>query len=243
MAVAESWRGVNLIDNPFKARNAMKIQFFSRCMLLSAALIAVAVSSAAIAVERIKVMALFSDKAMVEIDGTQRFLRAGERSPEGVMLISANSHEAVIEVEGRREQYQLGASYGGNFARTKKREVRISRNRQGAFVTPGSINGRSTEMLVDTGATSVAMSEVEAKRLGIPYRLNGKKSGVHTASGFANAYQITLAKIQVGDIQVTNVDSVVIKGSSPQHVLLGMSFLKRVKMDVEGSVLILSNQP
>ena len=221
----------------------MKMQLFSRFMLLPAALIAVAVSGAAIAVERIKVMALFSDKAMVEIDGTRRFLRAGERSPEGVTLISANSRGAVIEVGGRREQYQLGASYGGNFARTEKREVRITRNRQGAFITPGSINGRPTEMLVDTGATSVAMSEVEAKRLGIPYRLKGKESGVQTASGFAKAYQITLAKVQVGDIQVTNVDAVVIKGSSPQQVLLGMSFLQRVKMDVEGAVLILSNQP
>ncbi|HXK56208.1 MAG: TIGR02281 family clan AA aspartic protease [Gammaproteobacteria bacterium] len=214
-----------------------------RLMLFCAALIAVAVSSAAQAVERIKVMALFPEKAMVEIDGTRRFLRVGEPSPEGVVLKSANARGAVIEVEGRSEQYQLGASYGGNFAATAKREVRIPRNRQGSFVTLGSINGRSTEMLVDTGATSMAMSEVEAKRLGIPYRFNGKRSGVQTASGVANAYQITLAQVQVGEIELKNVDAVVIKGNSPPGVLLGMSFLNRVKMEVEGSVLILSKQP
>ncbi|MCB1868939.1 MAG: TIGR02281 family clan AA aspartic protease [Gammaproteobacteria bacterium] len=221
----------------------MNIHFIPRLVLLPAVVIAVAVSGAALAVERLKVMALFPDKAMVELDGTRRFLRAGEPSPEGVVLISANARGAVIEVNGRREEYQLGASYGGNFAETAVREVRIPRNRQGAFLTLGSINGRSTEMLVDTGASSVAMSEVEAKRLGIPYRLNGMKSTVRTASGFANAYQITLANVQVGAIELTNVDGVVVKGDSPREVLLGMSFLKRVKMDVEGSVLVLSNQP
>jgi len=219
----------------------IKIPSFSRWVLFAGALIAVAASAAAMAVERVKVMALFSEKAMVEIDGTRRFLRMGERSPEGVLLISANARAAVLEVNGRREKYRLGSSYGGNFADTGMLEVRIPRNNQGAFITPGSINGRSTEMLVDTGATSVAMSEVEAKRLGIPYRLKGKKSGVQTASGFAKAYQITLSRVQVGAIELSNVDGVVIKGSSPQQVLLGMSFLKRVKMDVDGAMLILSN--
>ena len=221
----------------------MTTVYFFRLIVLSAALLLLAASSAVGAVERVKVMALFPDKAMVEIDGTRRFLRAGERSPEGVVLISADPHGAVIEVNGRRDNYQLGASYGGNFAESEKREVRITRNSQGAFVTLGSINGRSTDMLVDTGATSVAMSELHAKRLGIPYRISGKKSGVHTASGFANAYQITLGRVQVGEIEITNVEAVVIKGSSSREVLLGMSFLKRVKMDLEGSVLVLSSAP
>ena len=208
-----------------------------------AALLTTVLGTPASAVERVKVMALFSDKVMVEIDGKQRFLRAGQSTSEGVLLISANPREAVMEVDGRRETYPLGASYGGNFTETKAREVRISRNTHGAFVTLGSINGRSTEMLVDTGATSIAMSEVEAKRLGISYRLQGTRSRVRTASGFADAYQVTLASVQVGDIELINVDGVVVKGNSPGQVLLGMSFLQRVNMDVQGSVLVLSRQP
>jgi len=212
-------------------------------VMLWVALIMCAVSAPVFAVGFLKVMALFPDKAMVEIDGTRRFLRVGEATPEGVVLISANSRGAVIEVDGKRENFKLGSSYGGNFAKTAAREVRIPRNSQGAFVTLGSINGRSTEMLVDTGATSVAMSEVEARRLGIPYRLDGVKSGVRTASGFAGAYQVTLSRVQVGDIELSNVDAVVIKGDSPHAVLLGMSFLKRVNMEVDGSVLVLTGMP
>lgn len=209
-------------------------------VLLCMVFVMLIASTPVVAVDLLKVMALFPGKAMVEIDGTRRFLRVGDATPEGVVLISANSHGAVIEVDGKRENFKLGSSYGGNFAKSAVREVRIPRNSQGAFVTLGSVNGRSTEMLVDTGATTVAMSEIEAKRLGISYRLDGVKSGVQTASGFANAYQVSLSRVQVGDIELTNVDAMVIKGNSPHAVLLGMSFLKRVNMEIEGSVLVLS---
>ena len=53
------------------------------------------------AVESIRVVGLFKDKAVVQIDGTQRMLSTGQTSPEGVKLISANAREAVMEVDGR----------------------------------------------------------------------------------------------------------------------------------------------
>ncbi|MCB1760572.1 MAG: TIGR02281 family clan AA aspartic protease [Gammaproteobacteria bacterium] len=207
------------------------------------ALLSALICGSAAAVERIKVVALFTDKAMVEIDGVRRLLKAGASSPEGVKLISANARGALIEVDGRREQYRLGASYGGNFARAKAFEVRIARNPQGAFVTVGTINGRQVQMLVDTGATAVAMSEPEARRLGIRYRLNGKRSGVRTASGYARAYQVTLDQVQVGEIALRNIEAVVIEGDSPTQVLLGMSFLRQVEMDVGDAVLVLRDEP
>ena len=117
------------------------------------------------AVERLRVVGLFSGKAMVEIDGQNRLLRVGKRSPEGVLLISATAREAVIEVDGKRSSYTLGSHVGSGFAKPDSREVQIWRDRQGAYRTVGSINGQTTDLLVDTGATSVAMSEVEAKRL------------------------------------------------------------------------------
>ncbi len=214
----------------------------SRHIVLLLLLLGISVPRFALPVERIKVMALFSGKAMVEIDGRQRLLREGQSSPEGVLLVSANARGAVLEVDGRREDYELGASYGGRFVKPEVREVRIPRNNQGAYMTVGSINGRSANMLVDTGATSVAMSEVEARRLGIPYRIKGRKSGVHTASGFANAYALSLRRVRVGQIELTDVDAVVIEGNAPQQVLLGMSFLGAVEMDVQGNMLVLRSK-
>ena len=54
----------------------------------------------AYAVGKIKVVGLFKDKAIVTIDGKQRVLSKGKTSPEGILLISANSREAVIEIDG-----------------------------------------------------------------------------------------------------------------------------------------------
>ncbi len=203
---------------------------------------AMLLSSAALAVDSIRVMALFPGKAMVEIDGKSRLLKAGKRSPEGALLISADSSEAVIEIDGEQKSYKVGAKYGGSFATSKKREVRILRDNRGGYTTVGSINGRNVDMLLDTGASSVAMSSVEAKRLGIQYWLTGKRTMVSTASGMAKAYAITLDSVQVGSIALNNVEAMVVEGGSPLQVLLGMSFLNRVHMTNAGNVMLLRSK-
>lgn len=199
-------------------------------------------ASVTLALEKVRVMALFPGKAMVQVDGKQRLLKAGQKSPEGVLLISATSNEAIIEVNGKRDSYGLGSQIGGHFAAREVAEVRIHGDERGAYNTVGSINGRMTDMLVDTGATVVAISEVEAKRLGIQYRLKGEKSWVRTASGTARAHSILLERVQVGGIALPNVDAVVIEGNSPHKVLLGMSFLSRIKMEQQGTLMLLQQK-
>lgn len=196
-------------------------------------------STSALAVETVHVMALFPGKAMVEVDGTNRLLKVGKASPEGLLLISSDSREAVIEIDGQQQSYQVGARFGGSFSAASKREVRIIRDNHGGYSTVGSINGRSVDMLLDTGASSVAMSSFEAKRLGIQYWLTGEKTIVSTASGYANAYKVTLDRVQVGEIGLNNVAAMVVEGGSPLSVLLGMTFLNQVEMKNEGNVMLL----
>lgn len=212
--------------------------FVRTCLLLGCLLW----SLSALAVEKVRVMALFADKAMLQIDGKQRLLRAGQKSPEGVLLVSADANAAVIEFNGRRERYALGSQIGGHFAEREMAEVKIWADHRGSYNTVGSINGRMVDMLVDTGATSVAMSEREARRLGIPYRVHGEKTGVRTASGLARAYAITLDQVQVGELSLRQVEAVVVEGNSPEQVLLGMSFLSRVKMEHRGSLMVLQSK-
>ncbi len=187
-------------------------------------------------------MALFPGKAMVEVDGTNRLLKVGKVSPEGLLLISSDSHEAVIEMDGERQSYQVGARFGGGFSQGEKREVRIVRDNHGSYTTVGSINGRSVDIVLDTGATSVAMSSLEAKRLGIQYWLTGEKTIVSTASGYANGYRVMLKRVQVGTISLNNVEAMVVEGSSPLRVLLGMSFLNRVDMSNNDNVMLLRSK-
>jgi len=200
-------------------------------------------SDQAVAVERLRVVALFSDKAMVEIDGKKRLLKKGKTSPEGVLLISADARGAVLEIDGKRESYELGRHVSASYSKPKVQEVQIWRNTQGSYTTVGTINGRTVNMLVDTGASSVAMSEVEARRLAIPYRLTGKVVRVSTASsGNVKGYRVLLDRVQVGDILLRNVQGTVIEGSSPREVLLGMTFLGQLQMENSGSMLLLKTR-
>jgi len=188
---------------------------------------------------RVRVLALFQDRAMLEIDGRQRLLRAGQDSPEGVRLISADQHEAVVEIAGRRETLTFGTAVGGSFAAPESREVTIYRDAKGAYTTVGSINGRPVNFMVDTGATAIALSANEARRLGIVYRLEGDPVGVTTASGVTRGHRVTLDRVTVGDITLRNVEALVIAGDLPEQVLLGMTFLNRVEMRQEGTEMVL----
>jgi aspartyl protease family protein len=199
-------------------------------------------SAASSAVERVYVTALFDGKAMVEIDGKRRMLSLGQASPEGVILISANSTSAVLEVDGERGTYRLGSRVGGRYTAPGQSIVRILPDRGGMYRVTGSINGHPVPFLVDTGATLVAMNGGDARSLGIDYRLKGQPMVVNTASGQARAYRIKLDEVTVGNITVRNVEAAVVDGDSPDHVLLGMSFLGRLDLERSGSVMVLTQK-
>jgi len=201
-------------------------------------LLACAPLSNALAVGHVVVVGLFKDKAVVRIDGHQRVLAVGQPSPEGVTLISADSGGAVLEVNGRRARYALDSGVSASFAPPKEAVVQIWPDSSGAYLTDGSINGTPVRFMVDTGANVMALSASEALRLGIDFRA-GMAGSVRTASGVSRAYRIKLDSVKVGDIEVHSVDAVVLPGSQPAQVLLGMSFLQGLKIENQGRAMLL----
>ena len=133
----------------------------------------------------VRVLALFPGKAMLEIDGKRKVLAAGDSGPHGVRLVSADTREAVVEIDGRREVLRLGSSVSATYRPSERREIRILKDRGGYFLD-GLINGQPVRFLVDTGATSVALSERHAARLGLQHRVEGRPVGIGTASGNAD---------------------------------------------------------
>ncbi len=77
------------------------------------------------AVDSIRVVGLFSGTAVLDLDGRQRLLRAGQTSPEGVKLISANAQEAVLEVNGRRATYALGSHISSKYNDAAGRQIAV----------------------------------------------------------------------------------------------------------------------
>ncbi|WP_247869858.1 TIGR02281 family clan AA aspartic protease [Methylophaga sp. SB9B] len=185
---------------------------------------------------QILVMALYRDHAVVEINRKQHFLAVGQRTPEGVILISANSNQAVMDIAGQRSIFELNNRVGGVYLAPAEMPVVSIWPTNGMYLASGSVNGYTVDFMVDTGATVIAINGETAKRLGVDY-LGANQIGVRTASGVELAYSIQLQTVQLGDISLDNVDAVVIDGPEPQRALLGMSFLNAFDMERKGERL------
>lgn len=91
------------------------------------------------------------------------------------------------------------------------------------------INGRSTDGLIDTGATLVALNETTARRLGIlPVHYQGKIA-VNTANGPVTGSGVVIDRIEIGSIAVRNISAVVLPDTALGTTLIGMSFLSKLR--------------
>lgn len=184
----------------------------------------------------ILVVGLFSDQAVVEVNGKQHLLKVGKSTPEGVELISANSTEAVLKINGKQQTYPLGDRISSQFTPAPEQPQVSLWPSNGMYQTAGTVNGYTVDFLVDTGAFTVALNSATAKRLGLDF-YRGEQIGIRTASGYDVGYKVTLDYIQIDEIKVYNVAAVVIDGPEPATALLGMSFLGQVDMQHNGERL------
>ena len=148
----------------------------------------------------------------------------------------------MLEIEGKRNSYRLGSHIGSSFKKDEQPEVAIYKDERGMFSVIGSINNFPVNFLVDTGASHIAMSRNEARRLGIDYRQYGKRGYANTANGTMKTWSVILKKVQVGNIKLHNVKALVSNSDSPRSVLLGMSFLGQLEMKNDGRSLKLKKK-
>jgi aspartyl protease family protein len=184
---------------------------------------------------------LGASKALLIIDGQPRTVAVGS-TVGGVRLISTGPDQSVVDVGGRRLTLMIGAAHVGNSPDTPGDGTRIvlSASTGGHFMATGSINGSSTQFMVDTGATSVAMSQAEADRLGVKYQ-QGRQGKAHTAGGEVTLHRVRLAAIRIGDVTVRDVDAVVLPTPMP-YILLGNTFLSRFQMTRQNDIMTLDRR-
>ena len=174
----------------------------------------------------IKVIALFSGKAMLQVNGQQKIVKKGETF-EGVMLKSASGRGAVVEVEGKEKKLGLNQSIAaGNYKKPERANLKIYPDAIGMYFVEGSINDQPTKFLVDTGATFVTISGDKARQLGVDYT-KGHRSSAQTAASVVTAWLVKLELVSIGGIEIRNVDAMVLRKDLDQS-LLGMSFLREL---------------
>jgi aspartyl protease family protein len=124
-------------------------------------------------------------------------------------------------------------------AASNSRTVTLSRSSDGHFRTEARVDGRRLELIVDTGASQIALRASDAARLGIHPTQRDYNIRVSTANGITRAALIQLQRVEVEDIVVRDVAALVQPDEALGVNLLGMSFLSRVRWTHERGKLIL----
>jgi aspartyl protease family protein len=122
---------------------------------------------------------------------------------------------------------------------SNSRTVTLSRSSDGHFRTEARVDGRRLELVVDTGASQIALRASDAARLGIHPTPRDYNVRVSTANGITRAALIQLQRVEVEDIVVRDVAALVQPDEALGVNLLGMSFLSRVRWTHERGKLIL----
>ena len=154
---------------------------------------------------------------------------------EKVMAARENSQQVAVDKPIRQPDVSQvkPVSYSG-------RKVRIKSGYGGHFVTDVRMNNRSVKAMVDTGATTVAINESTARKIGIRLQPADFKYKVNTANGVTRMAVATIREISIGNIRVKNVRAGVLKDSALSSTLLGMSFLNKLRrFEVRDGTLLL----
>jgi aspartyl protease family protein len=118
--------------------------------------------------------------------------------------------------------------------------VELKAGRNGHFNAEAEVNGRSIDVMVDTGATMIALTYEDAERAGLSLNRSDFTQSVTTANGVARVAPVTLDRVTIGDITVRNVPAAVAERGRLKTSLLGMTFLSRLsRFDMRSGILVL----
>ena len=203
-----------------------------------------ALAAGAAAAQTVALQGMLGNRALLIVDGAPPKSVAPGDSHMGVKVVSTLGDQAVLEINGKRHTLRVGdapASVGGTGGVAPRgSKIVLTAGTGGHFLTQGAINGRSVQFMVDTGATSVAMSVQEAERLGIDYK-KGQLGRASTANGIVTSYIVKLASVRIGEVEVYEVDAAVIPAGMP-YILLGNSFLTRFQMTRHNDQMVLERR-
>jgi aspartyl protease family protein len=182
-------------------------------------------------------------RAILIVNGAPPKTVAVGESFQGVKLVSLQAEQAVVESEGKRVTLRMdtpvsiGGNGGGSSGGTR---IVLPADSRGHYMTQGAINGRTVTFMLDTGATTIALSAADAQRIGLDYS-KGQPVQMSTANGVSQGYRLRLRSVRVGDVEVYDIDAIVSEQPMP-FVLLGNSFINRFSMRRDADQMVLEKR-
>jgi aspartyl protease family protein len=158
----------------------------------------------------------------------------------GLLLVVGYTYRFELRDAGDRVIAQLMPGHVAGHGR----DVEVVRGRGGDFAIAAHINGARVPMVLDTGASSVVLTQDAARSAGLPIEVLEYTVNVDTANGRTRAAPITLDRLTVGGLTERAVPALVVQPGQLKNSLLGMSFLNRLaSWEVRGDRLRLRGQP
>ena len=117
---------------------------------------------------------MLGGKALVIVDGSAPKAVAAGDTYKGVKIVSTQGDQAVVEIDGKQHTLRIGDAPssvgGGGGSAPGGNRIVLTAGGGGHFFTLGQINGKSAQMVVDTGATAGSLSLAEGQRMGLDYK-------------------------------------------------------------------------
>lgn len=158
----------------------------------------------------------------------------------GLALVIGYSYRFEVHEIAERVMAELVPGHAISHGRT----VEVARSGAGDFDIAAQINGARIDMVLDTGASSVVLTQDDAKAAGLPLEVLNYTVSIETANGRTRAAPVTLDRIAIGGLVERSIEALVAQPGQLQTSLLGMSFLNRLQSwEVQGDHLLLRGYP
>jgi|SRR5215467_605182 aspartyl protease family protein len=180
------------------------------------------------------ILALFRERLSKAIEATLFW------AVIGLLLVVGYSYRFELREVADRVAAELVPGHVAGHGRN----VEVVRGHGGDFAVAVHINGTRIPMVLDTGASSVVLTQEAAKAAGLPIEVLNYSVNIDTANGRARAAAVTLDRLAVGGLTERSVPALVAQPGQLKNNLLGMSFLNRLQSwEVRGDRLRMRGGP
>ena len=119
-----------------------------------------------------------------------------------------------------------------------RRDTVLEREANGHFYVHAKVNGELVRFLVDTGASNVALTVEDARRVGLKFDPGEFQYVGEGASGPVRGKLVRLNRVSIEGKAVDDVSGVILEGSNLS--LLGQSYLARMgEVQMVGDTMVL----
>lgn len=160
-----------------------------------------------------------------------------------LIAITAYAYRDDLGAVGARVLAVLapGVPIAGNLAGEMDESVVVMRQMDGHFFVRADVEGSTMTLMVDTGASYVALTVEDARRIGVDPDTLSYHLPIRTANGMIQAAPITINRMAIGSIERRNVQALVSPPGAMDESLLGLSFLNSLRSyAISGDRLVLT---